>query len=236
MRLTLARKRRRRSSPALLAIALVVSATVIWKASFASFAVTTSNPGNAWDTGKLVLRAENGAGASVTGSAVFTVNDLRPGDAIADKCITVAYTGDITAGAAVRLYATGVVNATAVNAHSLSTYLSLVIDEATTNATNTTCTTFANTGAPLFDTTHNQAAAPTAIITAGSVKDFMTNRTDYTSGLVTSWTPTPTSSKSYRFRVAFPGSATFPGGGSNTIDSDLMDMTATVTFTWEVRS
>jgi len=237
MRLT--RNGKRRSERALVAIALVVSAAVIWKASFATFVATTatSSPVNSWDTGKLVLTAKDSAGgASLSGSAAFTVTDLKPGDTIADKCITVVYSGDINAGAPARIYATAVSNATAVNAHSLSTYLSLQIDEATTNASNVTCTSFVAAATPLFDTTHNQTGAPTAIVTAGSVKDFMTNRTNYGTGIVTGWTPTPATAKTYRFRVGFPGSATFPGGGSNTIDTDLMDMTATVTFTWEVQS
>lgn len=245
MRLTRTRKRKRRSDRAVLVVALVLTAAVIWQASFAAFVATTQNPGNAWDTGVVGMTATDGNGVNIAGAgtAVFNILNMRPGTAIADKCITVVYDGDIAAGSAVRLYATTVVNNAAVGTHTLSSFLSLKIDEAATNATDAACTTFVAAATPLFDTTHGQVAVPTAVVTEGSVMDFMTNRTAYPSGITTGWTPAVGSSKSYRFRVAFPGSATFPGAGAtngptvgNTTDTDLMSMSASVTFTWEVQS
>jgi hypothetical protein len=226
--------RKHRGGRIVLAIALIISATAIWRASFAAFVATTANPSDSWASGTLALTATDGSGGNITGSAVFAATGWRPGDSLT-KCITVTYGGTITAGAAVHLYAANISNTAAHNGHSLSSYLSLTVKEGT-GSTDTSCTGFTPTST-LFDSSHQSGPSITGTVIAGSMMDFTTNKTNYASGLVAGWTPsTGSTSKSYSFAVSFPGSATFPGGGSNTIDTDLMAMTATTDFTWEVRS
>ncbi len=226
--------RKRPRGAILLAIALIVTAGAIWRASYAAFSVTTVNPSNSWSSGALALTATDGNNTNITGTAVFGATGWRPTDTLT-KCVTVTYGGTITAGTAVRLYATAVTNTAAYNGHSLSSYLKLVIKEGT-GSTDTNCTNFVP-GSTLFDSSTQSGPVTSATVIAGSLMDFTTNKVDYTSGVVTGWTPsTGSTSKSYQFVVSFPGSATFPGGGSNSIDTDLMSMTATTGFTWEVHS
>jgi hypothetical protein len=229
-----ARSRKRRKDRLVLAVALVLGGAITWQSSYATFTATASSAGNSWATGSLALTATDGSGASLGGAAVFSSTGMRPGDSVI-KCITVTYGGTITAGAAARLYATSVTNSAAVNAHSLASYLQFTVEEGS-GATDTSCTGFA-ASSTLFDSSTNSGPTISASVIAGSLLDFTTNHTAYTSAITAGWTPAVASaSKSYRFTVGFPGSATFPGGGSNTIDSDLMGMTSTTTLAWEVRS
>jgi hypothetical protein len=55
--------RRRRGNRLPAAVALVLSAAVIWQASYSAFAVTAANQGNTWQTGQLSL--------STTATALF---------------------------------------------------------------------------------------------------------------------------------------------------------------------
>jgi hypothetical protein len=222
-----AHTQKRRRNRGVLAIALVLSATVVWHASFSAFVATTSNPANSWQAGSLSLAATDGSGGSLTGAAVFGATGWRPGDSLV-KCITVTYGGNITAGAPVRLYATGPTTSAAVNGHTLSSYLQVTVEEGT-GALNTSCGGFVS-GGTIFDSATNIGTVSATAI-AGSLNDFVTNRTNYATGIATSWTPsTGSTSQSYRFTVSFPSS------GSNSTDTDLMGMTATTAFTWEVQS
>lgn len=221
------RGHKRRDNRFVVAIALVFSSAVIWQATYASFSIATSNPSNSWTSGSVSLTATNGSGGSLTGSAVFAATGWRPGDT-QSRCITVTYGGNITAGSAVRLYATGVINSAAVNGHSLSSYLQVAVTEGT-GATDTSCTGFV-AGATLFDSATNSGPTSATVI-AGSLMDFSTNHSAWSSGAVSAWTPsTISTAKSFRFVVNFGSS------GSNTTDTDLMGMTATSAFTWEVQS
>lgn len=220
-------RRKRRDNRLVVAVGLVLSAAIIWQASFAAFTTTTSNTGNSWATGQLGLTLEDGSGGAV-GAAVFSATGWRPGDSLS-RCITVKFTGNIAAGSAVKIYGAAGTSSAAVNGHTLSSYLNLVIDEGT-GATNTSCAGFA-LGTTLFNSTTNNGPVNTATVLAGSVMDFYTNKTNHTSGIATGWTPAAANeTKTYRFTVGFPGS------GSNATDSDLMNMTAGTTFTWEVQS
>jgi hypothetical protein len=207
--------RRRRNTGAVLAVALVVSATVIWKASFSAFVVTTQNPNNAWVSGNLVLEAQNGLGAPVTAAAVLGTTGLIPGGAIADRCLTVVYSGNITAGQPVHVYSGTTTATPAKNGHSLGDYVTLQIDQGTT-AAQTDCTGFGGTISNAY---------------TGTLSDFTANRTNFLNGSVTAWTPAvAATTRSYRFRLAFPTS------GVNATDTDLMAQTVQTTMTWEVQS
>jgi hypothetical protein len=216
--------RTRRNDRLVAAVALVVTGVVTWQASYSAFGVTTANQGNTWTSGRLALTATDGSGTDITASAVFDTGGLMPGSVIADRCITVVYGGSITAGSAVVVYATGPTGSPAVNGHQLSSFLSLRIDQ-WTGSTDTACGT--------FDNDHTA----TTLTSGASLTTFTTTRTNSSNGIGTGWTPAVAdTTRSYRFRVAFPGSAVFPGGGSDSVDTDLMNMTATTAFTWQVQS
>ncbi|MGI5182401.1 hypothetical protein ACQEVZ_39605 [Dactylosporangium sp. CA-152071] len=218
------------------AVALLLGAATVWQSSYAVFVAKADNPGNAWATGNLQLATQDGSGGPLTGTAVFAATDLRPGPTIAPRCVTVDYSGSIAPAGAIRLYAKDGTSSPAVNAHTLSSYLSLTIEEGT-GATDVACTDF-TASSTLFDTV-NRSGPTDATVIAGSLLDFTTSNSSYATARVGGWTPAaapPKTSRSYRFTVAFPGSAVFPGGGSDTIDSDLMSMTARTTFVWEVQS
>lgn len=218
----------RRRSRGVLTVALVLSATLVWHASSSAFVATTSNPANNWKAGTVGLTLTDGNVTTLTGTAIFTATGLRPGNAPLVQCITVKYLGDITAGAVVRLYATNVVNDPAVNGHYLSSYLQLQVEQGS-GSTDTSCTGFGGATTIFNSATNFGPVSATAI--AGSLMDFTTNRTDYATGIATTWTPsTVSTTKSFRFTV------TFPSSGSNSTDTDLMGMTSTTGFTWEVQS
>lgn len=211
------RGRKRRDHRMVIALALVLCAGVIWQASYSSFAATADNSGNTWKTGQLSL--------STTATALFdtasNTSGMKPGFTL-DRCLSVSYTGDIAAGGPVHLYATSPTTDTSAGLRKLSDYLSVTVDE-WNGATDAACSTFPGAGY-------------TNVVNAVSMTTFGT-KTTYATGYAGAWTPgAAAASRTYRIRIAFPGSATFPGGGSNTVDTDLMGLNAGVTFTWEVQS
>jgi hypothetical protein len=209
--------RKRRDSRLLVAVALVLSAAVIWQASYSAFAVTASNPGNSWKTGQMSLSTTATALFSSAGNAAA----MKPGFSL-DRCLTVSYTGNVAASGAVRLYATGPLSDTSLGGRLLGDYLSVTVDE-WNGASDAACTTFPGAGYQ-------------NVVNGVSMTTFGT-KTTYAAGYPGVWTPAAAaSSRTYRIRIAFPGSAVFPGGGSNAVDTDLMDLDASVAFTWEVQS
>jgi hypothetical protein len=109
--------RRRRSwrAAAVLAIAALLSGTIVWNSSYAAFTGHTDNTGNAWSTGTVSLTNDQ------SGSAVFTPALVRP-DAAANTlappasgpfvasdvqaggsaCVKVTYTGTLPANVRLR--------------------------------------------------------------------------------------------------------------------------------------
>ncbi|MCO8269507.1 hypothetical protein M1L60_02750 [Actinoplanes sp. TRM 88003] len=79
------------------AAGLVMSAGMVWQASYATFDDSITNPGNSWETGAVTL-TDNANGAALF--AGYGTN-LPPGTA-PSRCIEVTYGGDVTAD--VRLY------------------------------------------------------------------------------------------------------------------------------------
>jgi hypothetical protein len=128
-------------------VGLIVSAALVWQASYSAFSATTTNPTNNWATGTVALTDDD------LGVAMFNATGLKPGST-GSKCITVTYNGSLAA--AVDLYGTG---KTATNA--LDTYITLTVEQGAggnfagctgfvldTGATNTftgTLATFAST-------------------------------------------------------------------------------------------
>lgn len=193
-----ARRRRRRPGVALLVpVALLASSAVVYQASNAAFTDTTDNAANAWAAGTVTLTDDD------SGSAVVNLSGLKPGDS-QTKCLNVTYGGDLAA--AVKLYAG------AYSDSGLAQYLTFSIDEGTSAAggASLSCSGFA-LGATLYTGTLAGFAA------GGSAS------TDFATG-VSSWTPTGTQTRSYRFSWTLQDNNAAQG------------TSASATFTWEAQN
>ncbi|MDP9145339.1 MAG: hypothetical protein M3N43_11695 [Actinomycetota bacterium] len=117
------RRRRRALRAATPLAALLVAALLIWQGSNAAFSATTDNTNDAWATGSLAL-TNNGGGTTYSGTtaALFTENNLKPGDTGA-KCITVQSGG--TLAGSLKLYRGAV---TGTNSAALAAVLDVTVD------------------------------------------------------------------------------------------------------------
>lgn len=158
-------------------LALIASAGLVYQASTAAFVATTSNPGNTFSSGQVVLTDDR------AGTAMFTTageGKLVPGST-GYKCIDVTYSGDVAAQ--VRLHAAyGATSA-------LAPYLQLTVDQVSTAVA---CSATGNlTGdSALFGT-------PT-----GTAQGLVTGHGSYATGLGT-WAPTGTAGETRRYRIAY---------------------------------
>lgn len=103
-----------RSKLSVTLVILVFAALLIGLGTWAAFSSTTSNPGNSFAAGTVVLTDNDG------GSAMFNLTGLKPGDTDS-KCIKVDYSGSLPAG--VKLYGT--------NSGALGQYLDLKVTRGT---------------------------------------------------------------------------------------------------------
>lgn len=192
----------RRSSPsARLARVSAVAASLMFvtfltmTTSRSAFSSATSNTGNSVASGSVVL------GDDDSGSAMFNVSNATPG-AITPKCITVSYTGTSTPPAAVRLYRNAANTGT-----GLDTYLDLTI-EVGTGGSFSSCSGF----------------SATSTLYTGTVANFASSYTGYGASLSTGWTPTPSSSRTFRYSLSLQN------------DNAAQGKNATFGYTWEVQS
>lgn len=132
-------------------------------------------------------------------SAMFSVGSMLPGDT-GSKCIQLTYTG--TQNAVVKLYQTAATGTT------LRPYIDLVITEGT-GGNFGTCTGF----------------TPGTAIFTGTLDNFVTNRTDYTSGAGTSNQMSTSSTRTYKIDWTFNASA----------PNNTQGQSSTATFQWEAR-
>jgi hypothetical protein len=117
------RRQRRMLRAAAPLAGLLVAALLVWQGSNAAFSATTDNTGDAWATGNLLL-TNNGGGAAYSGTtaALFTENNLKPGNT-GFKCITVESTGSLAGN--LRLYRGAI---TGTNSAALSAVLDVTVD------------------------------------------------------------------------------------------------------------
>jgi|SRR4051794_30380685 hypothetical protein len=169
-----------------LPIALVLSAGLIWQASYAAFTVNTDNNGSTFTAGSISLTDND------LGSAMFTtLGNMKPGDS-ATQCISVTYTGTL-ATTAVKLYAT--VTHTGGGPPNLASYLTVRVEEGSaTGATYPACGTY-TAASTLINDVHLASIGTT-----------------YATG-VGAWTPAAGDSKVYRFTVTLDPSAPSTVGG-----------------------
>lgn len=146
---------RRAMVTAALPVGLLASGALVWQSSYAAFSATTSNPGNAWAAGSVVL-ADNDSGV-----ALFNTTDdgtLKPGST-RSRCIRVDYTGSLASD--IRLFVT----TPSAGATSLDPYLVMSVEKGTTVTSSTAvaadCSTgFTSAATPTF--VYNSAQANTA--------------------------------------------------------------------------
>ena len=123
--------------------------------TFSAFSSSTENPGNKIETGTVVLSDND------SDSALYSVTGAAGGTSV-DRCITVAYTGDLDAD--VKLYLPDAVGA-------LGQYVDMTVT-AGTDATPVfgDCTGFVADGAPIFD--------------SATLQDFRAAHSGWANGLV----------------------------------------------------
>jgi hypothetical protein len=114
---------RSRASLAAVLLGLVLSALLIWQTSYSAYSATTSNATDSWSTGDLALTDDDGGDGVVSGTAMFSATNLRPGSS-GTHCITVSSTGSLPA--LVRLYGTD-----PFTVNGLSSYVDLTITQGT---------------------------------------------------------------------------------------------------------
>jgi hypothetical protein len=160
--------------------------------TFSAFSGTTSNDGNSFSAGTVVLTDND------SNSAMYNVSNAKPGDS-ATACITVTYTGSLAAN--VKLYTTSAIS-------SLGSHLNLVITQGTgTVSFGSSCAGFTPDGSG-------------AQIYSGTLATFASTYGGWGSGLpLTNAGGSATWSQNdvrvYKFQITLPGSDT-TGQGLNT--------------------
>ncbi|WP_454084477.1 TasA family protein [Georgenia sp. Marseille-Q6866] len=100
-------------------VGLVISAVLIWQASYAAFTDTTTNEDNTWTAGSVTI-TDNYAEAPM-----FSIEDLVPGDDDAEE-ITVTYSG--TLDAEVSFYSEGFASTPAPEGERLADHIDLLVE------------------------------------------------------------------------------------------------------------
>jgi hypothetical protein len=143
------------------AVALLLLATLVTRASTAAFVGQVANDGNYFQLGSLMLEAD-----PVT--ALFEVSNMLPGET-QTRCIEVTYSGTPNAGT-VKVYTGGF-----TDPGGIAQYLDITISEgSTTDTTNGACTGWAAAGTPIRATT--------------TLAAFLTQNGSYANGVGT-WMP-----------------------------------------------
>lgn len=171
----------KRASKVLLTLAVVGVVGATLRGTYSAFSSTTSNSGNAFSAGSVVL-GDNDANA-----ALLSLSNAKPGSS-STGCIKVTYTGSLAA--TVRLYAsvTG----------SLAQYLTLTVTRGTDSAPSfSSCTNFT------ADST-NYIGSGAGVVYSGLLSAFPTTYAaglvDPTSGSPASWATSE--AHSYKFVVS----------------------------------
>jgi hypothetical protein len=176
-------------------VAIVGTGSGVMAASYSAFSATSANAANSWNTGSVVLNND-------ASSALFT-NSSQPQqmNASSTQCIKVTSTGNLAT--TVKLYSTGFSDTNSLGQHIVFSV------KVGTGGTNASCTGFSST----------------ATLYTGTLAGFNTAYpSNFTNGLLTTWTPTGSASESRTFQFAWSYDSTAP-----------QSSTATDTFTWEAQ-
>jgi hypothetical protein len=198
-----------------MAIAVIVgfcaSGTVVYQASHAAFVGYTTNPGNSWTTGTVVLTDDDTGADADSGTAMFTAANLVPG-ATLTKCIRVTYGGSV-ATTGVHLY-----RSAHTDANSLLQYITMTIVEGTGTAE--------FDGTP--DCTNFAADAGSSTIFNSTMDTFVT-KTAWATGVYNTsgaWSPSSSATKVYKFTYTL----------SSGLPNAMQVKTSSVAFRWEAQS
>ena len=165
---------------------LLLSALLVWQASYAAFSATTSNPENNWRAGSVELTDD------AAGAAMFNADGLTPG-ASGENFIVGTYKG--TVPATVKLYA-----ADASTTKNLAEHLQIEIVSGAGGGFNSGEGFAPDQGAPVFE---------------GTLAEFTAAHTNFANGIqVDQATESGSKSTTYRFRYTLSPDApnTVQGG------------------------
>ncbi len=170
-------------------VGMVVSGALVWQSSYAAFTASTENAKNSWASGTVTITDDDGGvalfdtGLDDAATPGSTTNDgnnnLKPGDS-KSRCITVTYTGSVTAASIELAVATP--TASGYTNAALDNYLRVKIEKTTAPASGHTsvsadCTGFDTaTASALYNSTDSdsnhlgllKSSTATTPITAGS--------------------------------------------------------------------
>ena len=162
-------------APSAILAGLVVSAGVVWQASYSAFSAPTSNPTSNWAAGTVALADDD------AGTALFSASGLKPGST-GQKCIAVTSNG--TLPSTVKLYGTG-----AATTNALSSSINVTITQGTGGTFLNNCSGFTplGTGSSVF---------------TGTLATFASASTSFATGLGT-WAPTGSAPETRVFQLTY---------------------------------
>ena len=185
---------------AVVPLALVASGLVVSQASYSAYSAATSNPTNSWTSGTVALSDDDSS------TALFSATNLKPGST-AEKCIVVTSNGSLPA--VVKLYGTG-----AATTKALSSSLNLTITQ--------------GSGGSFGNCTGFTALSSGASVYSGTVADFASTATGYSSGAGSWTTAGGAASESRTYKISY-------SLADNAPDS-TQGGTASLGFTWEAQN
>lgn len=171
--------------------------------TWSAFSDTTANDGNSFQSGSVTIEDDD------SGSAMFSLTGMRPGDPTVSRCIDVTYTGSLDAQ--VRMYG-------ATGGSGLAQYLNVKVTRGEKNSAFSGCGDFvADSG--------NYIGQGAGVVYNGTLDGFADSyaagTVDPHSGAPETWTTGE--DHAYRFEVSLVD------------DNNAQAKTATQTFTWEAR-
>lgn len=153
--------------------ALLVVAVLVFQTSSAAFSGTTANSGNSFSAATVSLSDDD------SDAVLFNLSNMKPGDADAENCIEVTYTGSVAAD--VKLY--GAIGA----GDGLGQYLDLTVMANDAGAFGDCAAFDENTAATLY---------------TGTLAAFATSHANWANGLDAGFDPTAANdAKVYKFVV-----------------------------------
>jgi predicted ribosomally synthesized peptide with SipW-like signal peptide len=171
--------------------------------TWSAFSDTTANGGNSFESGTVRIQDDD------SGSAMFSLTGMRPGDPAATRCIDVTYTGSLDAQ--VRMHG-------ATGGSGLAQYLNVKVTRGEKDSAFSGCGDF------VADTTNYIGQGP-GVVYSGTLEGFADGyagaNADPVAGSPETWSQNE--DHAYRFEVSLAD------------DNNAQGKTATQTFTWEAQ-
>jgi predicted ribosomally synthesized peptide with SipW-like signal peptide len=171
--------------------------------TWSAFSDTTANAGNSFESGTVKIEDDD------SGSAMFSLTEMRPEDPTVSKCIDVTYTGSLDSK--VRMYGT-------TGGTGLAQYLNVKVTRGEKDSAFSGCGDFVADSA-------NYIGQGAGVVYNGTLADFADGyaaaNSDPSSGAPDTWSEGE--DHAYKFEVSLAD------------DNDAQAKTATQTFTWEAQ-